>query len=87
MRHAACPPQVVDYFRSKNYRMEGVPPAVELLISGRHQLTQQVPQQAVEALVHRHLPAGLWNQLYPYQKDGVKFGLSRRGRYLLADEM
>jgi hypothetical protein len=33
------------------------------------------------------VPAQLWEALYPFQRDGVAFGLSRRGRVLIGDEM
>jgi SWI/SNF-related matrix-associated actin-dependent regulator 1 of chromatin subfamily A len=33
------------------------------------------------------LPTELVKKMYPFQLEGVKFGISRFGRILLADEM
>ncbi|CAN0450894.1 unnamed protein product [Scytosiphon promiscuus] len=33
------------------------------------------------------LPAGLRQTLLPFQRDGVLFGLRRKGRCIIADEM
>jgi hypothetical protein len=47
---------------------------------------QRTPQEEVEARLAR-LPPGLWARLYPFQQEGVRFGLSRGARFLLGDEM
>jgi SNF2 family DNA or RNA helicase len=33
------------------------------------------------------MPAALRSALLPFQREGVRYGLARRGRVLLADEM
>jgi SWI/SNF-related matrix-associated actin-dependent regulator 1 of chromatin subfamily A len=33
------------------------------------------------------MPASLRGALMPFQRDGVQYGLARRGRVLIADEM
>ncbi|KAI8476387.1 MAG: P-loop containing nucleoside triphosphate hydrolase protein [Monoraphidium minutum] len=40
-----------------------------------------------DARRRRHLPDGLWEQLMPFQREGVMYALQRQGRILLADEM
>ena len=44
------------------------------------------PLDACEALLYQ-LPQGLRETLLPFQRDGVLYGLRRRGRCLIADEM
>lgn len=44
------------------------------------------PRDACEAMMYS-LPAGLRETLLPFQRDGVLYGLRRRGRCLIADEM
>lgn len=41
---------------------------------------------ACEAMMYL-LPAGLRQTLLPFQRDGVLFGLRRKGRCIIADEM
>lgn len=38
-------------------------------------------------LRYSRMPASLENALLPFQKEGVRFGLRRKGRALIADEM
>lgn len=40
------------------------------------------PQKSIDSLSGKFLQA-----LYDFQKDGIKFGIERKGRILLADEM
>ena len=35
----------------------------------------------------KRIPQGLQEALLPFQAEGVRYGLARRGRMLLADEM
>jgi hypothetical protein len=35
----------------------------------------------------KRVPADLWAQMYPFQQQGVAFGVQRHGRVLIADEM
>ena len=42
--------------------------------------------EVCEALLYK-LPSGLRETLLPFQRDGVLYGLRRRGRCLIADEM
>lgn len=44
------------------------------------------PLEVCEALMYK-LPVGLRETLLPFQRDGVMYGLRRRGRCLIADEM
>lgn len=44
------------------------------------------PMGVCEALIYT-LPAGLRKTLLPFQRDGVLYGLRRKGRCLIADEM
>lgn len=44
------------------------------------------PLDACEALLYK-LPVGLRDTLLPFQRDGVLYGLRRKGRCLIADEM
>eukprot|EP00887_Chlorella_sp_A99_P006963 scaffold2.g6963.t1 len=45
-----------------------------------------LPEDEVEARLGS-LPPELWSRLYPFQQEGVRFGVARGGRCLLADEM
>ena len=45
------------------------------------------PDAEVSALIQQHLPAATFSRLYPFQQQGVRFGLKHNGRVLLADEM
>lgn len=45
-----------------------------------------LPLDDCEALLYG-LPAGLRETLLPFQRDGVLYGLRRKGRCLIADEM
>lgn len=45
------------------------------------------PDAEVAASVQQHLPEAIVGRLYPFQQEGVRFGLRHHGRVLLADEM
>ena len=45
------------------------------------------PDEEVSALIQQHLPEATFSRLYPFQQQGVRFGLQHNGRVLLADEM
>lgn len=67
------------------------PPAPSQPRSGKGKATKDAaghlePLEACEALLYS-LPAGLRETLLPFQRDGVLYGLRRRGRCLIADEM
>ena len=63
----------------------------------RYANVQEVPPRIVAALCNaqppeaafdvRRVPAGLWEQLFPFQRQGVEFIVSRNGRALVGDEM
>lgn len=44
------------------------------------------PPQVVQAAIAR-IPAPLWEALFPFQREGVIYGLQRNGRCLIGDEM
>lgn len=58
------------------------------LMPSRHRgtLRPAVPPDEVTALYNR-MPPWLESALLPFQREGVRFGLERGGRQLLADEM
>ena len=41
----------------------------------------------VDALILQSIPESIFSRLYPFQRDGVRFGVKHQGRVLLADEM
>lgn len=67
------------------------PPAPSQARSGKGRASKDAagrlePREACEVLLYT-LPAGLRETLLPFQRDGVLYGLRRRGRCLIADEM
>lgn len=46
-----------------------------------------IGDEEVDALMEQGLPAGLRKMLLPFQWEGVRYGLRRGGRCLIADEM
>ena len=41
----------------------------------------------VEALIQEKLPETIFSRLFPFQREGVRFGVKHQGRVLLGDEM
>ena len=41
----------------------------------------------VAALIQQSLPESVFSRLYPFQQEGIRFGVKHNGRVLLADEM
>ncbi|CAM9678936.1 unnamed protein product, partial [Ectocarpus sp. 12 AP-2014] len=67
------------------------PPAPSQARSGKGRASEDAagrlePREACEVLLYT-LPVGLRETLLPFQRDGVLYGLRRRGRCLIADEM
>ena len=48
---------------------------------------EETSNAEVETTIADHIPGSIFTQLYPFQKDGVRFGVKHQGRVLLADEM
>lgn len=66
------------------YERGMVPPAtLKALLS---QPPSRVPPHEIEERLDR-LPRVLCDALYPFQLEGVRFGLARNGRCLIADQM
>ncbi len=43
--------------------------------------------QDVATLISNNIPETVFTRLYPFQQEGVRFGVRHQGRVLLADEM
>ena len=41
----------------------------------------------VESVIAHNIPNGIFTRLFPFQREGVRFGVQHEGRALLADEM
>ena len=48
---------------------------------------EEAADEEVDRLVSDNILEGIFERLYPFQRDGVRFGVKHRGRVLLADEM
>lgn len=56
------------------------------MLCGRGGGTARAPPDQVDTAL-ASMPAPLMRALLPFQREGVRFALERRGRVLLADEM
>ncbi len=41
----------------------------------------------VESVIAHNIPNAIFTRLFPFQREGVRFGVKHKGRALLADEM
>jgi len=43
--------------------------------------------KTVESVIAHNIPNAIFTRLFPFQREGVRFGVKHEGRALLADEM
>ncbi len=46
-----------------------------------------LPDKTVESVIAHNIPNAIFTRLFPFQREGVRFGVKHEGRALLADEM
>ena len=80
------------HFPLKNYTQ-----FVKVLRNMKYEVIHEIPKLALQVVEHSKrpeepmdpeiIPSALWNTLFPFQKEGVRFAVSKGGRALIADEM
>ena len=53
----------------------------------RGELSSRTSPEEVERMLSCNMPPSLRQALMPFQEEGVRFGLQRQGRCLIADEV
>ena len=61
-----------------------LPPTCTLL---RGELSHLTRPEDVERMLNCNMPSSLRKALMPFQVEGIRFGLQRQGRCLIADEV
>jgi SWI/SNF-related matrix-associated actin-dependent regulator of chromatin subfamily A-like protein 1 len=51
------------------------------------QIHQRNAANAMDYKIEETIGSGLYNSLFPYQREGVRMAIARRGRLIIADEM
>ncbi|CAI2373818.1 unnamed protein product [Moneuplotes crassus] len=84
------------YIVKENAKFQEIPEFAIELMKGKHpfysendaiEVVYDYSQDFKKNLTFDSLPAFMRETLYDFQKEGVKFGLSKHGRFLLGDEM